>query len=144
MRFRRCFVLFLTLPLLAPAVSAAPVPTEDAEVLPVTDGAPLDALADEIQAQRAATAALEQALDAQQAALDEQRLLIASQKRQIEALEVLLQSTNAQVSQLEETRDTSLQDGDVLLSERLERLEQQLQEAPEDPMAAQEETFPGS
>ena len=94
--------------------------------------------------QRAATAALEKALDAQQAMLDEQRLQIASQRREIEQLELLLQSTSAQVSQLEETSDSRLQDGDVLLSERLDRLEQQLQEAPEDPMVAQQDFFPGS
>ena len=135
----------LMLLLAEPAARAAPGPGNgDHEPVSPSEPLELSELAREIGEQRAATAALEKALDAQQAMLDEQRLQIASQRREIEQLELLLQSTSAQVSQLEETSDSRLQDGDVLLSERLDRLEQQLQEAPEDPMVAQQDFFPGS
>jgi len=123
-----------------PSLPAEPEASPD----PV-DAAALAVLASRLDKQLENIETLQSALASQQALLDEQQSLITEQRLQIDQQQTVLQDMNAHLSQLEEITTTSLQDGDVLLTERLDTLEQRLNKEPEDPLKAlEDDTFPGS
>ncbi len=89
--------------------------------------------------------ALQKSLAGQQQALADQQSLVAAQAQQIEDQKAALAALNAQLSQIQKTSTESLQAGDTQLTQRLDYLEQKVNEQPDDPLAAlADTTFPGS
>jgi len=87
----------------------------------------------------------QQSLVSQQKALADQQALIAAQAQQIEEQKAALAGLNAQLSQVQQTTADTLQAGDTQLTERLQYLEQKVNEQPDDPLTAlADTTFPGS
>jgi hypothetical protein len=132
-----------------PGIDASADGTRNGPAQPTTEnaqkGPDLDALAARLDQQLKDLEALQATVAIQQAALSEQQQLINAQQTHLEEQQRLLQDMNAQLSQFQETTTSTLQEGDVLLTERLEFLEQRLNEEPEDPLAAlADESFPGS
>ncbi len=131
---------------------AVPEGMEDPEPEPADGKDELAGLEARLDAQLERMQALEATLSTQQAALAEQQQLLADQqalirdqRSELETQQLMLQTLNANLSQVEEATTTALQQGDVLFTERLDYLEQRLNDEPEDPLTAlADETFPGS
>ncbi len=136
-----CLVTALPAPTLAGTETVAAAQAAET----VSNPEALEALATRLDAQIRQMQHLEETLAQQKEALEAQQALIAAQKQELEQQQILLQAMNAQISQIEQTTTTALQEGDNRFLERLDYLEQRLNDEPEDPLAAlADPAFPGS